>query len=723
MKKLFTLVYALFAFVPFAGFAGNGLSPQANCSDQITLTYYVNGVLTSQTIVSGKSGGSIPVCPSAGALYSLSASSTSNSVLTVTKVIAQGANPAADVVESPAISSAARVSPQELHVSLSFATTTIFRVESNATDPNCSKDDFVYLTFTPTLTLVSNAPVSGVCNGGAVTLTAAGSTSGTYTWSANGVVIPGKTSSSITANPIDNTTYTVSTTTSCGTSSQQITIPVKTLSISPNAPFACTKQSTTITASYNGPSATYSWSILGQPTFATTSTVTVAPEFTTTYQVVAHTGTTDCGDITKTVTVTVGAPTVSVAPTAATVCSGSPTTLRASSNNPSAVFTWSSGTGSILTGSSVTVSPTTSTNYTVTATTACGSPTATVALTVVSTPTFSISPASASATICAGASTTLTAGSNITGATYAWYKSTDLGTLLSSAASLTVVPATTTTYRVLTTTPCGNNSQDVTVTVNPVPNVTINPTAVTIFRGTSTILTASGATTYSWSPVTGLNPTSGATVTASPTTTTTYTVTGTNPTGCSNTNQVTVTVNNPLPVELMTFTARSAGPVSVLNWATATEYNNDYFAVERSADGLAFALLGQVAGAGTSSSLRSYSFTDERPPVAVAYYRLRQVDYIGAATYSPVVSVTSIRHPGDWLVRTALARHYLIQGALDASSRFTVLDVMGRNVFGQAVAPDRAEVVIPALPAGVYLFQLSTQQGRFTVRQSVTAAE
>ena len=721
MKKLFTLVYALFAFVPFAGFAGNGLSPQAVCSDQITLTYYVSGVLTTQTINNGQSGGSIPVCPSAGALYSLSASSSSDAVITVTKVITKGVNnPAADVVESPAIGSATRPPNTPLSVSLSFATTTIFRVESKATG-SCTKHGFVYITFTPTLTLVSNAPVSGVCNGGAVTLTAAGSTSGTYTWSANGVVIPGKTSSSITANPIDNTTYTVSTTTSCGTSSQQITIPVKTLSISPNAPFACTKQSTIITASYNGPSATYSWSILGQPTFATTATVTVAPEFTTTYQVVAHTG--DCGDITKTVTVTVGAPTVSVAPTAATVCSGIPTTLRASSNNPSAVFTWLSDAGSILTGSSVTVSPTTSTNYTVTATTACGSPTATVALTVVSTPTFSISPASASATICAGASTTLTAGSNITGATYAWYKSTDLGTLLSSAASLTVVPATTTTYRVLTTTPCGNNSQDVTVTVNPVPNVTINPTAVTITRGNSISLTASGAATYSWSPAAGLNTTSGATVTASPTTTTTYTVTGTNPTGCSNTNQVTVTVNNPLPVELMTFTARSAGPVSVLNWATATEYNNDYFAVERSADGLAFALLGQVAGAGTSSSLRSYSFTDERPPVAVAYYRLRQVDYIGAATYSPVVSVTSIRHPGDWLVRTALARHYLIQGALDASSRFTVLDVMGRNVFGQAVAPDRAEVVIPALPAGVYLFQLSTQQGRFTVRQSVTAAE
>ncbi len=705
MKKLFTLVFALCAFVPFASFS--------QCSGQYTITY-PSGTTTSSTQTNNGSGSaSATFCPAPGpaTAQSLSVLSSSASSLELQKTVG---------TVTTIIGTATLTAGSTYVFTLPATTSSVLYTLTSTIACNNPKPQTFTLTLAPTLTLASSAPASGVCYLTPVTLTAAGSTTGTYTWSANGVVISGQTGSSIQVNPTATTTYTVSTTTSCGTSSQEATVTVKTLSISPNAPVACSGQATTITASYNGNSATYSWNIKGQPSFAATPAVTVTPTVTTIYQVTITTS--DCGTITKEVTVTIGTPTVSVTPTAATVCSGSPTTLRATSNNPDAVFNWSPSTGlNTTTGSTVIASPTTSTTYTVTAITNCGNPTATVALTVVSTPTFSVNPTSAA--ICAGASTTLTAGSNITGATYAWYNSANLGTLLSRTASLTVVPATTTTYRVLTTTPCGNNSQDVTVTVNPVPNVTIIPTAVTIPRGASTILTASGATTYSWSPATGLNTTSGATVVANPTTTTTYTVTGTNATGCSSTNQVIVTVSNPLPVELMTFTARSAGPVSVLNWATATEYNNDYFAVERSADGLAFALLGQVAGAGTSSSLRSYSFTDERPPVAVAYYRLRQVDYVGAATYSPVVSVTSIRHPGDWLVRTALARHYLIQGALDASSRFTVLDVMGRNVFGQAVAPDRAEVVIPALPAGVYLFQLSTQQGRFTVRQSVTAAE
>ncbi|HYV92924.1 MAG TPA: MopE-related protein, partial [Chitinophagales bacterium] len=53
-----------------------------------------------------------------------------------------------------------------------------------------------------------------------------------------------------------------------------------------------------------------------------------------------------------------------------------------------------------------------------------------------------------------------------------------------------------------------------------------------------------GSTTYTWSPATGLNSTTGATVTASPTTTTTYTVTGTNGAGCSATGTKTVTVSS-----------------------------------------------------------------------------------------------------------------------------------------------------------------------------------
>lgn len=78
------------------------------------------------------------------------------------------------------------------------------------------------------------------------------------------------------------------------------------------------------------------------------------------------------------------------------------------------------------------------------------------------------------------------------------------------------------------------------------PIVTVTPTTVTICEGDQTTLTASGATTYTWTPSTGLSATTGATVNANPLATQTYTVEGAVGT-CSSTTDVTVTVNN-LPV-------------------------------------------------------------------------------------------------------------------------------------------------------------------------------
>ncbi len=87
----------------------------------------------------------------------------------------------------------------------------------------------------------------------------------------------------------------------------------------------------------------------------------------------------------------------------------------------------------------------------------------------------------------------------------------------------------TTIFSICVTTPC------------IAPNTTVNPSAASICAGSSTTLTASGASSYSWSSAVGLNTTTGAAVTANPTTTTTYTVTGTT-NGCDGTQVITVTV-------------------------------------------------------------------------------------------------------------------------------------------------------------------------------------
>ena len=100
-------------------------------------------------------------------------------------------------------------------------------------------------------------------------------------------------------------------------------------------------------------------------------------------------------------------------------------------------------------------------------------------------------------------------------------------------------------------------------------------------------------------------------------------------------------VDSPLPVELLTFTAQSWNDFVSLMWATATETNNDFFTLQRSQDGLTFHDIGRVKGRGFSSRIARYTFEDVAPINGISYYRLKQTDYDGKWEY---VGLLSIRH-------------------------------------------------------------------------------
>lgn len=130
----------------------------------------------------------------------------------------------------------------------------------------------------------------------------------------------------------------------------------------------------------------------------------------------------------------------------------------------------------------------------------------------------------------------------------AWYSAPSGGTLLGSTNPLVITPtAGTYNYYAQLTTPSTGCTNTVrvstnTVTVNPLPNVSITASANPICIGSSTTLTASNAASYLWNPG-GL---SGTSITVNPAATTTYTVTGTSAQGCTKTSVITIIVN-PLP--------------------------------------------------------------------------------------------------------------------------------------------------------------------------------
>ena len=108
---------------------------------------------------------------------------------------------------------------------------------------------------------------------------------------------------------------------------------------------------------------------------------------------------------------------------------------------------------------------------------------------------------------------------------------------------------------------------------------------------------------------------------------------------------ITLTDLTILPVNLVSFNASKTASTVGLNWSTANEINNNYFNVERSSNSVDFssiATLASKASNGNSSSVLNYSFQDDLKNIGnAAYYRLKQVDVNGTASYSNIVLVTN----------------------------------------------------------------------------------
>ncbi|MGD1846244.1 MAG: T9SS type A sorting domain-containing protein [Salibacteraceae bacterium] len=153
----------------------------------------------------------------------------------------------------------------------------------------------------------------------------------------------------------------------------------------------------------------------------------------------------------------------------------------------------------------------------------------------------------------------------IGGATTYWFANScsyNVSASVGSGDSLNVAPTTTTTYYAATFDgTCWSLCDSLTINVNPTPTIGVTSTAA-ICPGVSATLTATGASTYVWSPVTGLNTGTGSTVTAAPTTTTTYTVTGTDANGCTASASTTVTVNPGVTVSASSPTFGSGNNIS-----------------------------------------------------------------------------------------------------------------------------------------------------------------
>ncbi len=434
-------------------------------------------------------------------------------------------------------------------------------------------------------TSVSATPAT-ICSGSSTTLSYTGGLGDTFEWytgSCGGS--SAGTGNNLSVSPAATTTYYGRWENGCGNSTcQTVTVTVNPLPIAPtsvSATPATICEGTSTTLSYTGGSGTtFAWysASCGGTSVGTGNNLSVSPTVTTTYY--GRWETNSCGNSTcQTITVNVNplpiAPT-SVSATPTEFCVGGSTTLSyaGGSGTTFAWYTVSCGGSSVGTGNNLSVTPGVTTTYYGRWENSCGNSTCqTITVTVNPLPVAPTSVSAAPATICAGASTTLsyTGGS---GDTFAWFTSSCGGTSAGTGNNLSVSPAITTTYYGRwETNNCGNSTcQTVTVTVNPLPvaPTSVSATPATICAGASTTLSYTGGsgTTFEWYTTScgGTSVGTGNNLIVAPTVTTTYYGRWQN--GCGNSTCQTVTVTvNPQPIAP---TSVSATPATICAGSSTT---------------------------------------------------------------------------------------------------------------------------------------------------------
>ena len=170
--------------------------------------------------------------------------------------------------------------------------------------------------------------------------------------------------------------------------------------------------------------------------------------------------------------------------------------------------------------------------------------------------------------------------------------------------------------------------------------------------------------------------------------------------------------NAVLPVSLAAFTAEAQPAGAALAWTTASERDNAYFAVEVSEDGTDFREVARVDGAGTTDVPTDYAYAHTAARAGLHYFRLAQVDFDGAVTYSHVVSAVL-----GGLERERFADLNVSHGELtfgsDASGEVRIVDMRGASVLHTDITAGQNAISVETLARGVYLLTDGVSSVRF----------
>ncbi|MEM9821777.1 MAG: Ig-like domain-containing protein [Bacteroidota bacterium] len=184
---------------------------------------------------------------------------------------------------------------------------------------------------------------------------------------------------------------------------------------------------------------------------------------------------------------------------------------------------------------------------------------------------------------------------------------------------------------------------------------------------------------------------------------------------------VVINVNDALPVDLSTFTAKAVDCQILLEWTTESEWDNEYFELEHSLDGQHFEYLTTIEGAGNSSTRQYYQWRHQ-PIKAQQYYRIKQVDFDGQFSYSPIIVQSTdcnLQHNNDLSLKLFpnplfdQALHIQFKSQQDIDLPLIIIDASGKiwkeTMIHSEKGLQQIAFDLNGLPPGLYNIRLGRE--------------
>jgi hypothetical protein len=172
-----------------------------------------------------------------------------------------------------------------------------------------------------------------------------------------------------------------------------------------------------------------------------------------------------------------------------------------------------------------------------------------------------------------------------------------------------------------------------------------------------------------------------------------------------------INANQPLPINIIDFTATKQGKQVKLAWQTSNEKDNTKFVIERSVNGQRYEAIGNM-NSNNVAGINSYTFTDALPNIPINFYRIKLVDDNGKVAYTDVRKINFDKNGLEIVMYPNPVSEGIVKIISSENCNKAILfDAVGKAISTYILQGKNNKINVQGLAKGVYQLEVFTSTG------------